>query len=195
MKIFRIRPIVGAGIVATFLPKSNANADAFGTHSGNDGYLADGNFHTYCYGSVAAARQGNADSAMQHLADYTDMSRSFDAACGSGTDVRYDDANLSGTVRGDYSCLTVDPGNGNVCSASRVRIDSAEIAAQAAAGQYENNINKTFRHETGHSVGMSHYSSSPTGGVDDCMKSGNINNDATWILYNQHHKDHVNNAY
>lgn len=191
-----MRVAVAAGVVSTFLPKSPVSADPFGSISADTGPAADSSLHTYCDGSLDPGEFDNAVSAMNYLESSTDMSVANAGNCQAATDVRFDIGNgLPANVRGRYTCLVWET-SPTVCDGGRVQTNVATLAAGA---DYENNLDKTIRHEVGHSVGLTHYKSAnfpnPPNGENDAMVSGAVDGDPLWTLYGNHHKDHINNAH
>ena len=185
----KIRKVLGSALIATLLPKSSVHGDAFGQGLPNppngEYYKADNWVHTYCYdgGSVSALRKDNMDRAMAYLDDTTDMADQLTTCEASGVDIEFQEFYLD-NKRGDVGCVEMDPNDDTVCRASVVRIDTA-----AQGSPFDHNLDKTIRHEMGHTVGLTH------GGSDDAMKQGLVNGDNKWILFTQHHKDHINAAY
>lgn len=183
------RRITGCGAVfATLMPKA-AQADIFGTYTGGAGPHADSALHTYCFdSSLNSAREGAVHGAMDYLQNYTDMSSAFATSCGSAVDVNFQEANLAGSIRGDYVCLTLDPNDSTRCMASRVRLDIAQLQTNTF---YANNLAKTIRHEVGHSVGLRHSDSD-----EHAMVNGEVDDSVNWLHYSDHHKDdHINDYY
>lgn len=192
----RLKLMLNAGVVATLLPKSSVFADSYAIGPTSGGWKGDNATHTYCFNGLDADSEANADAAMLHLDNNTDITQSC-IACSESTDARIESKDLAGNTRGDYSCrVTVVSGK---CGSARVRIDEDAIDAQN--GDFEFNLDKTLRHELGHSVGLTHYSGDETfpavqeGAVtdtDDCMVSGPVNGDSQWVWYTTHRKDHIN---
>ncbi len=108
-------------------------------------------------------------------------------ACQLSTDAWVYDANLPGAVRGQYVC---NSGQliGNLCYSSSVTVDPAQLRI----GSYDNDdIKKTFCHETGHSVGLMHGNFQV-----DCMINGEIPAPTSqWKHYSEHHIEHINAQY
>jgi len=197
----RAKPwIVGlaGGVAATLLPKSIAQADTFSSGGGEAGVLADSLTHTFCRGSAPDAQWDNEQAAMAYLQANTVMNVAELNSCAATTDVRWDGrAGLGAGSRGEWGCLDYDAPS-NVCDAARIRVFVGAINANSPAGTEENNLNKTLRHEMGHSVGLRHYKTTATPccpGTHDAMISGAIDNGAVWTVYSQHHKDHIDNEY
>lgn len=197
MRLSRIVATAAGSVAATLLPKSSTFGDTFATGGGEAGLLADGRDHTYCRGTIGANEWDDAQAAMAYLDDATVM---FDTPegifCANATDVRYDNGVGIGTNRGQWSCIQA--GAPGVCDGNRVQISINNITNDSPAGTVPNNLTKTVRHETGHSVGLRHYKTAgtPCCPVEhDAMISGAIDNGSLWTIYSQHHKDHINNAY
>lgn len=174
----------------------HVHADAFGTNTTDTGPFADSALHTYCDAGLISTSVDNAASAMAYLDSATDMSDSSEA-CQASTDVWFDSTNLPSPTRGQNTCVTL---NGSVCTSADVLVDENQIDSDE--GSFDHNLNKTLRHEVGHSVGLSHYAGtaenpeeSPVAGTDDSMIGGGVDDDGLWITYTQHHRDHINNAY
>jgi hypothetical protein len=161
-------------------------ADDFGTGGANTGWLADDAVHTYCWGpGMDSDLRLAATYAMGNSIDYfTDMTDSFDAACYTTTDIKWVGADLPGTTRGQYQCLSR---TGNVCHRAQVTLDKVQI--DIGANDVEDRY-KTACHEAGHSVGLTH------GGSTDCMLNGEVpSTSATYRNFNGHHIDHINDQY
>lgn len=163
-------------------------ADNFGTGPPATGWIADNGAHSYCRASgLDADLHGLLDDVMVYsLEGATDMTRHLEA-CQLSTDVWVYDADLPPGVRGQYGC---NSGYliGNVCSTASVTIDPALIRV----GDFDNDdIKKTFCHEIGHSVGLTHGDF-----MTDCMINDEIPEPTgQWKHYNTHHKGHINAQY
>lgn len=169
-----------------------ARADNFGTGPPNTGWLADSSLHTFCY-SVALEPQyhDNANYAFYTSLDQaTDMNVRDDTGssnCLTTADVFVFDANLAPGTRGTYRCVYFVGGNPPVCDHSEVVVDPAEIFIGV---NDEEDLTKSFCHEIGHSVGLTH------GGNTDCMLNGEIPDAGVkWRSYDSHHKSHINTQY
>jgi len=163
--------------------------DEFGTSDGDTGPFADSAIHEYCWGpGFDAALKDNATAAFVNLDAQTDMSDSFLPVCNvTTTDVWWFDADLPGTVRGQYKCVTWVVFD-SICNSSDITLDPAQINI----GDFDQlDTTKSACHEVGHSVGLTHI----TGG-DDCMMNGQIpNENAQYQRYNAHHVGHINGRY
>lgn len=164
-------------------------ADEFGTSDSDTGPFADSSIHTYCWGpGFDAALQDNANATMANLDAQTDMSDSPFATCNvTTTDIWWFDADLPGTVRGQYKCVTWVTFD-VVCDSADNTLDPAQINI---GSDDELDTTKSACHETGHSVGLTHIN-----GGDDCMLNGDIPNaNAQYQRYNTHHVSHINGRY
>jgi hypothetical protein len=211
MRRRRISPLLGGGIVATLLSKSTVHADPFGQDElDGTGAFADSSLHTYCF--TNPPEWGGAsvwgDDAMAYLEGYTDMDTVGYASCAASDDAWLDIKDLSGATRGQRYCRVALDAAG-ACDSNAVEVDTQQIFAEAWTFEpgdwlaaYERNVRKTLQHEIGHSVGMTHHGGA-TADLEGngapfewtgCMVSGHVT-DPYSVLYGEHHKDHVNNAY
>lgn len=211
MRKRKVSAVLGSGIVATLMSKSNLLADDFGTYTTGVGPFADNSNHDYCI--LDPTNWGSDDyimhDAMDYLAGYTDMTTSFNSSCGAHDDVQAKIYDLSGALRGKNTCRVALNGAGR-CDTSLVRIDTQEILTEAYNAEpsdwlyaFYRNVHYTLRHEIGHSVGMKHYFSlyanldQNSNTPDEATLTMNSPHayDDSQTLYAQHHKDHVNAKY
>jgi hypothetical protein len=181
-------------IVSTFLitvPPSAAVADPFGGCNSDEGCEADSAEHIYCYGAgFNNLLEDEADFAMNTSLDAQTQMTADRVGCTSATDVRWFDANLPGSIRGQYDCTNPgNPGPGDICLASDVTLDPDEINQ---GDDDPEDRKKTACHEVGHSVGLIHGDNK-----DDCMINGPIpDTTAQWRNFSNHHvQDHINPTY
>jgi len=172
--------------------RSRVVADDFGTGDVNTGFKADSADHYFCVSGLVASSVAFGRAAMSYLDSHTDMI-THEQSCTAATDAIMQSVNLPGSVRGQYHCVVLKPGN--ICDSSTVSIDEAQIAADG--GDFDQNLAKTTLHETGHSAGLRHYTDSTPGvqSGDDCMVSGVVDNNQAWVTYSPHRTAHINNAY
>ena len=179
-----------ATAIVTIAAAMLARADTLGGGYPDEGFLADNATHTYCFGAgFNSDLEFNANYAMGTSLDAaTNMSAQFNSSCASGTDVRWLDANLPGSTRGQYVCTSpVNPTT--VCLASDITLDPAEIDVGANDSE---DRSKTACHEVGHSaVGLQHGNTKT-----DCMINGAIpDTTQQWRSFNGHHIAHINDTF
>lgn len=200
----RLRTRFAVVLVALFAPTAafsgTAAAHPFGVDSGGPGYVADGADHWFCFSS-SLPNDGSRSmyyDAMAYLDERTDIYDMDAGSCGSATDVVYirnDNLMVNGApVRGFAPCMYYLIYA--FCDQAWAGINYAAIANDSAVfapGDFNNyiiNAVKTVRHETGHTVGLSHQS------YDDAMTSGWVDNNFwAWWVYSDHNRDHVNGFY
>jgi hypothetical protein len=199
----RFAALVGALILiaGVFLSHAPASAHGYG-FSGAGVYLPDSADDWYCFYTNIPDVQPYHD-AEAYLDSATDMYRVYTSTCGPSTDKMFlrNDAltdSMGNPLRGIAQCVTA---NVFVCDAYWVAVNYAEIWNNTVAhgGDSNNlnlNINKTARHETGHTAGMWHPvtgNQAPCGAdVVDTMVQGWVPTDFTYLVYNSHHICHVN---
>lgn len=159
-----------------------STADPFGIGGSTGGWRPDNFTHTFCHGpNLDVALFDNVDGRMSNLDVQTSFTDSL-VACDSATDVVFLDANLSGTLRGQYVCQQLI---GSVCEDSEVTLDPAQLNI---GDNDEHDTSKTACHEIGHSVGLTH------GGTTDCMRNGEAPSPPSSVntTYDSHHVAHIN---
>jgi hypothetical protein len=182
--------VLGGVLGAVVVPASSATADPFPSCAGN-GCLPDNFNHWWCYdGSVNVLLTSAIRRAMNNLDEQTNYTQinEPDFVCNATTDVRWQENSGLGDTRGDFWCLA--PNSAGRCERARLRLNPTQLTDTT-------NRRKTACHELGHSVGLTH--GDPRDPVNndsytDCMKSGEVDNDASWWVYDQHHIDHANNV-
>lgn len=159
-------------------------ADSFpGTNAGK---LADSAWHNYC---VEAGTSANHRSALVYgmttVGGTTDINVG-ETSCGYNTDVWLGSYNLTGNLRGIYSCW--NPASSTICNSSHVRLDFPQLDI----GSYDwEDRRKTAVHEVGHSVGLGHYS-----GANAMMLGQVPDTSVSYRRLNSHHRNsHVNPTY
>ena len=121
----------------------------------------------------------------------TMMSSVRQSTCGEDVDIAFAQFHFPAQpgFRALYECIDRSELDDAVYLSARIRIDDELIEEE---GEPALNRLKTACHETGHSVGMSHYSAPPDYYLD-CMISGNVS--GGHIDYDDHHITHVLNRY
>ena len=169
-------------------------ADPFGYP--DPGYVADSMDHEYCLNYVPSGDQSYAISAMEYLDNRTDLYDQYFASCGAATDAVWISTDLEPGYRGLAPCAVWYNEVWKICDQVWLLYDYAEIYSNTISNggdgdNYFLNLQKTMRHELGHSVGLSHSAT-----VDDCMRSGWVGTYLQFVSYNDHHTyDHLNSWY
>ena len=190
----------GFATLAVFAAQAgSAAADPWGTNTEDTGWDPDPNEHTYCFESGAfTATDRNRIHDVYYVTDVnSDMTRLHMTSCTGNTDVRWEDWSGFGYFRGNFACVSW---SGSQCNSGRGMLDTTTIASDNwAGGSYANGFRKDACHEMGHSMGLTHYKDqngtfpNPPYNQQDCMISGDVNDDTTFQAYGAHHKDHINN--
>jgi hypothetical protein len=177
------------------LPGKDAAADHWGTNTADTGANPDGSVHSYCWGAgFDADLQDNANEAMGTALDAaTEAVAAFDSVCdtsgGGQTDVRWADADLPGTRKGQAPCSVFWSGSIQ-CDRFQVTLDPAQIDQ---GSNDEIDRSSVSCHEAGHTVGLTHGSGGGVGGQDDCMHSWlSPGTGLTYVRYSVHHREHIN---
>jgi hypothetical protein len=186
------------GVMALLLSAASpAGADPFGGEPGGFPYRADGADHWYCYYNISGADRAPYDAAMQYLDDATDMYDVYTPTCGPSTDIMFlNNPNLDPGVVGLTLCVAPSSVP-TVCDGYWIATDSQEYFWYLGPGYapYDVHVGQNIRHEVGHSVGLSHSTSTYS-----AMRSGLLPDlggyNFVWGMYEAHHiNDHINPAY
>jgi hypothetical protein len=190
--------LIGGLVLGT----SAASAHGYG-YSGTGLYLPDSSDDWYCFFNNIPDAQPYHDAEI-YLDSATEMYRVYTSTCGPSTDkmfLRNDSlTDPSGNpARGVAQCVNA---NVFVCDAFWVAVNYVEIWSNTVSrgGDGDNfnfNVNKTIRHEVGHTAGMWHTpalgTQTPCGAdVTDTMVQGWVATSLPYLLYNNHHICHVN---
>lgn len=186
----RVLSILGLAL-STIIVAASAHADEWGDTESNPidgtGPRPDRSSHTYCFEPMNTSVHDNIVNAENNALDAeTQVTVAYQSSCdyssGTETDVVWDTADLSGTVRGRAWCEDWDDG---LCDQSYVELDVAELNE---GSNDEVDTTKTACHELGHTVGLTHHSSGY-----GCLISGEVpSTDLMWRRYVDHHKGHIN---
>lgn len=175
--------LAGALVGAALAAAGSANAHAWKTP------YADNSNHTYCHSSLnTTVKDASHDAFQDSLAYPTDMTVSFLGECNSTDDEKTDvwvfKGNYGSDWRGQYQCWQTL--SGSRCETANVKINTNVITSLSQT-------RKTMCHEVGHSVGLVHYDSAPSGNPGpSCMISGT----STVSTYSAHEKSgHINARY
>jgi hypothetical protein len=176
--------LLGGVLSAGVVPATAASADGFPSCAGA-GCLPDNFNHWWCYdGSVSVVLASAIRRAMNTLDEQTNYTQinEPDFVCNTTTDVVWQQ-NTGISDRGDFWCL--DDNSSGRCEQARLRLNPNLLTDTS-------NRRKTACHELGHSVGLTH----GTFNVDndrytDCMRSGLVDNDDAWWVYDDHHVKHA----
>lgn len=161
---------MSAGVISAALPESPQTR------------RADSRDHTYCLTDISGYT-AEAIYAMETL-DNTTIMYDVSASCSTTVDVWWFAADLSGSLRGQWSCDF--PGGASVCDSADIEIDFAYID-QGSNDWWDRR--KTTVHEVGHSVGLTHDSSS-------AMISGEIPSAVIqWLRYTSGDVGQINSQY
>lgn len=168
-----------------------AGADPFGGEPGGFPFRADSPDHWYCIlASIPSGDRWRFDQAMRTLDTQTDMWDVQTSACGASTDIVYYHE-VNAPWRGTSMCVGW---TWIVCDQYWVAVSYAQIAADPGTAGYSVSLNKTIAHETGHTAGLSHNSTTTS-----AMRSGPIPDlgawNFVWGLYEPHHVSHINDAF
>lgn len=132
------------------------------------------------------------DSAMEQLDDQTVMDRYDASSCGSATDVVWVKTVLGGIDGGTTASKTVCVSHVSwgVCDQHWVLIDQPLIYARAFTDGasdpghwYAVNVQKTMRHELGHTAGLHHSTGSLTSTYRAMNTADVPNSNSSWLTY------------
>lgn len=162
-------------------------ADAFGTCSTAPCKADDANMD-YCTVNAWPISYGHPfGDAMVNLDAQTDMYDTYQATCGSQTDIgAYFNSSpeippLQPGTYGAWQCTKRLASNSSIC-------DQGSLVINTSMANTAGQIRKTLCHEVGHAAGLMHGTSAVVSG---CMISGQ----GTWSTYSAHHVAHINSAY
>lgn len=159
-----------------------------------DVHFADDSSHNFCFESSVGS--GLRDLISNEVKDALGSSTHMTApqvTCSSSTDVRFASLTASPvTWRGIYECQSVVSGQTAKCNSARVTLNLFHLPDQFQR-------KKTACHETGHSVGLRHYSSHEGPGTNNtlsCLISGSVPEQSKYIRYSDHEvTNHINDRY
>ncbi|MBV6507411.1 MAG: hypothetical protein JJLCMIEE_00456 [Acidimicrobiales bacterium] len=177
--------------------------DDYGVQPGGPGYMPDSSDHWYCFAYVASGSRQRYHDAMAYLDYGTVMTDHYSSTCGPSTDVwSYEISPIPNAPveypRGYAPCMVRTGLFGWFCEAGNLEIDPVVIwletlAAGGGAWDLELNLNKTIRHETGHTAGLAHFElgSRP----NSAMASGHVPLNFAFLAYSPHEVCHIYNRF
>jgi len=159
-----------------------------GPHDGVCG--PDDDTHYWCFGGSTDGDEdlkGSFRWSIANMETLTQMNAINQDQCRNYTDVRFQEIDLEGTVRGRYACTKGVQNKPQRCAAADMRVDTQRIQYEvnnsgdgnSEPGELDLNRDKTACHELGHSLGFFHHDpgfyEGPGGDPQkDCMVSGHL---------------------
>ena len=196
MSVPRTVRLLLAAVIAVSAASVSASAGAgptdYGYTGGSDPVRApDSTDHWHCKDEFGI-HHSYLNSAMQQLDDQTVMDRYDAGSCGSATDVVWVKTVLGGIDGGATEAKTVCVSHVSwgVCDQHWVLIDQPSIYARAFTDGssdpghwYAVNIQKTMRHELGHTAGL-HHSTGSLNSTYQVMNTADVpNSNSSWLTY------------
>ncbi|MBV6508020.1 MAG: hypothetical protein JJLCMIEE_01079 [Acidimicrobiales bacterium] len=175
--------------------------DDYGVQPGGPGYMPDSSDHWYCFAYAPSASRQRYHDAMAYLDYGTVMSDHYSSTCASSTDVWvYEISPIPGAYgyRGWAPCVDTTGLLGWFCEAGNLFVDPVVIWLQAlAAGggplDLELNLNKTIRHETGHTAGLAHFTLGTR--PNSAMARLHVPFNFAFLAYSPHEVCHIYNRF
>jgi len=195
----RVLWFVAVVVLAVGVPGLNpAGADPYGGETGGYPYVADSADHWYCfYTNITGSDQDRYKDAMAYLDTATDMYDVLTSMCGSSTDIMYlENPNLGAGVAGIAVCVRLVVGSTTMCDAYWVATNLAIIPDFVGPGDAPVAVHetKTIRHETGHTTGLTHNTTTYSAMRSGVLPDLGIYN-FVWALHETHHIDHINTQF